>query len=224
MAASDYKLAIVILISGNGSNLQAIMDAINDDELPVKICAVFSNCQNAKGLHRATSAGIPTEVLNNKYFSDREAYDSALHTRIDHYRPDLVVLAGFMRILSRTFVTHYAGRLLNIHPSLLPAFTGLNTHQRVIEEGAREHGASVHFVTEELDAGPVIIQARIPVSNADSAETLAKKIKHLEHQIYPLVIHWFAEGRVRLQENRIVFDRKPLADPLDYPSIKKATR
>jgi len=224
MAASDQKLAIVILISGNGSNLQAIMDAIDHGELPATIRAVISSRQNAYGLQRAVTAGIPTEVLKHEDYLDRETYDHALQTRIDHYQPGLIVLAGFMRMLSANFVSHYAGRLLNVHPSLLPAFTGLNTHQRAIDAGAKEHGASIHVVTEELDAGPVIIQARIPVSGDDSTETLAAKIKQLEHRIYPLVIRWFAERRIHIQEDSVVFDGKPLTGPLDYPSIKKATR
>ena len=219
MAVEQPGLNIVVLISGQGSNLQAIMDAIARGDLPATLCAVISNRADAPGLERAARAGIPAETLSHRDFPDRQAYDRALQALIDRYHPDLVVLAGFMRILTPAFVAHYAGRLLNIHPSLLPAFTGLNTHQRALEAGVAEHGTSVHFVTADLDAGPVIIQARIPVRPDDTPQTLAARIKPLEHRLYPLVIRWFAQGRLRLRDGEIIFDGKPLSAPLDLANL-----
>ncbi|MCC5808941.1 MAG: phosphoribosylglycinamide formyltransferase [Ectothiorhodospiraceae bacterium] len=203
--------ALVVLISGAGTNLQALMDA---DDLPVNIKAVISNRADAGGLERARRAGIPTRVLPHQDFESREAYDSALAELIDAYRPDLVVLAGFMRILSDRFVEHYTGRMLNIHPSLLPAFRGLHTHRRALEAGCAEHGCSVHFVTPDLDAGPVIVQARVAVSRDDSETTLAARVQQQEHRIYPLAVRWFAEGRLRLCENGILMDGKPMTQPV----------
>ena len=197
------KLPLVALISGRGSNLKAIIDA--HDPL-VEIRAVISNRSQAQGLRYAEQAGIPTEILEHQSFQARLEFDLALQTCIDHYHPKLVILAGFMRILSPEFVAHYQGRLLNIHPSLLPAFKGLNTHQRVLDSGAKEHGASVHFVTAELDSGPVIIQARVPVLSDDDEATLAARVLHEEHRIYPQAIHWFAEGRLQLQGRTVLLD------------------
>ncbi len=219
MAVDPPRLNIVVLISGQGSNLQAIMDAIARGDLPATLRAVISNRADAPGLKRAARAGIPAETLSHRDFPDRQAYDRALRALIDRYHPDLVVLAGFMRILTPAFVAHYAGRLLNIHPSLLPAFTGLNTHQRALEAGMAEHGTSVHFVTADLDAGPVIAQARIPVRPGDTPQTLAARVKPLEHRLYPLVIRWFAQGRLRLRDGEIIFDGKPLPAPFDLANL-----
>jgi phosphoribosylglycinamide formyltransferase-1 len=199
------KLALVVLISGRGSNLKAIIDAA--DPL-VEIRAVISNRANATGLLYAQQAGIATEVLDHTPFDSRVAYDQALQICIDRYHPDLVALAGFMRILSPALVTHYRGRLINIHPSLLPAFKGLHTHKRVLESKMTEHGASVHFVTEDLDSGPVILQARVPVLPTDDENTLAARVLTVEHRIYPQVIHWFAEGRLQLQGQQVLLDGK----------------
>lgn len=196
---SQHRLPIVVLVSGGGTNLQSIIDAVQSQELPVDIRAVISNRTGAYGLERAAQAGIPGEVLNHKDFPDRESYDRALIDLIDRYTPGLVVLAGFMRILSDDFVRHYEGRMVNIHPSLLPKYRGLNTHQRCLEAGDAEHGATVHFVTPELDAGPVIIQARVPVKPGDSPEALAARVLKEEHRIYPTAIRWFAEGRLELK-------------------------
>ncbi len=219
MITSASPLPIVVLISGNGSNLQAIIDAIRTG-LPAEIRAVFSNNPQAYGLTRAREAGIPSEVIDHHQYNSREAFDQALMARIDHYQPKLVLLAGFMRILTDEFVNHYAGRMLNIHPSLLPRYQGLNTHQRVLDAGDNIHGVSVHFVTPELDSGPVILQAEIPVHAGDDADTLAERIHSQEHIIYPLVIRWFAEGRVRLQDNSVLLDDKPV-DSLRYdPSLQ----
>jgi len=221
---ADKPISLVVLISGNGSNLQAIMDAIKGGELPARIRAVISNQPEAYGLERARREDINTAVLRHRDYPDRTAYDAALQELIDSYQPDLVVLAGFMRILTPTLVGHYAGRMLNIHPSLLPAFSGLNTHQRVIDAGATEHGVSVHFVTAELDSGPVIIQARVPVTPQDTAATLAVKVHTQEHRIYPLAIRWFAEGRVRAQGKQVLFDGQPLTRPIDYQPAVHAPR
>lgn len=214
----DQPLRVLVLISGSGSNLQALIDA--QGQAPYRIVAVISNQHEAFGLERARRAGIPTEVLSHRAFPDRSAYDRALAEIIDRFEPGLVVLAGFMRILTPVFVARYAGRMMNIHPSLLPRHRGLHTHRRALEAGDTEHGASVHFVTDELDGGPLIIQARIPVLPGDDAETLAARVLTLEHQIYPLAVRWFAEGRLRLDS-----DGRPWLDdqPLDAP-YRFATR
>ncbi|MGC8732268.1 MAG: phosphoribosylglycinamide formyltransferase [Halothiobacillaceae bacterium] len=177
---------IVVLISGFGSNLQALIDAERRNELGGShIVAVFSNRADAFGLERARKAGLPTEVVSHKDFPAREAFDAALMERIDAYRPDLVVLAGFMRILTPAFVHHYAGRLINIHPSLLPKYPGMNTHARAIAAGDAEHGATVHLVTEGVDEGPIILQGRVPVMPDDTPETLQQRVHAIEHKIYP---------------------------------------
>lgn len=187
------KLSVVILISGRGSNMQAIVEA--RDPL-VEIRAVISNRADAAGLIFAQQQGIVTEVVDHKEFTTRETFDRALIACIDQYSPDLLVLAGFMRILTPEFVTHYEGRLINIHPSLLPKYKGLHTHARVLAAGETEHGATVHFVTAELDAGPTILQARVPVLPTDDENSLAARVLEQEHHIYPQAIHWFAAGRV----------------------------
>ena len=189
------KSPIVVLISGSGSNLQSIIDAAQRD-LPVDIRAVISNKADAYGLVRAREAGITTAVLDHTGYADRESYDAALQQLIDSYAPQLVVLAGFMRILSDGFVRHYEGRMINIHPSLLPKYRGLNTHARAIEAGDREAGCTVHFVTPELDAGPPILQACVPVHDDDSPESLAARVLEQEHRIYPEAIRLFVEGKL----------------------------
>ncbi|WP_455923810.1 phosphoribosylglycinamide formyltransferase [Pseudomonas putida] len=203
---------VVVLLSGTGSNLQALIDSVNQGagENPARIRAVISNRADAYGLERARHAGIDTAVLDHKAFEGREAFDAALVELIDGFSPDLVVLAGFMRILSPGFVRHYQGRLLNIHPSLLPKYKGLHTHQRAIEAGDAEHGCSVHFVTEELDGGPLVVQAAIPVQLDDTPATLAQRVHAQEHQIYPLAVRWFAEGRLRLDAHGALLDGQPL--------------
>lgn len=201
---------VVVLISGSGSNLQALIDSVAHDGNPARIAAVISNRADAYGLQRAKQAGIATELLDHKQFDGREAFDAALIQAIDVYQPDLVVLAGFMRILTPGFVQHYAGRLLNIHPSLLPRYKGLHTHQRALEAGDSEHGCSVHFVTEELDGGPLVVQAVLPVMAGDTAESLASRVHRQEHQIYPLAVRWFAEGRLRLDAQGAMLDGQPL--------------
>ena len=202
---------VVVLISGSGSNLQALIDNIAAGENPARIAAVISNRGDAYGLQRAQAAGSAAQVLDHKAFSDRESFDRALIEAIDGFDPQLVVLAGFMRILSGDFVRHYQGRLLNIHPSLLPKYKGLHTHQRALEGGEREHGCSVHFVTEELDGGPLVVQAVIPIAPADTPDSLAQRVHIQEHRIYPLAVRWFAEGRVRLSEQGASLDGQLLA-------------
>jgi len=189
---------IVVLISGSGTNLQAIMDASELADYPGSVVGVVSNKSDAYGLTRAESASIATVALSHKDFDSRESYDQALITKIDQFSPDVIVLAGFMRILSPAFVLHYQGKLVNIHPSLLPKYQGLNTHQRAIDAGDKEHGVSVHFVTEELDGGPVILQAKVPIFEGDSSDDLAARVHEQEHRIYPLVIKWLCQKRLSM--------------------------
>ncbi|MEB0041262.1 MULTISPECIES: phosphoribosylglycinamide formyltransferase [unclassified Pseudomonas] len=202
MSACD----VVVLLSGTGSNLQAMIERLHGVDQPARICAVISNRADAFGLQRAKAAGIETRVLDHTAFEGREAFDAALIELIDTFKPRLVVLAGFMRILSAAFVRHYQGRLINIHPSLLPRYKGLHTHQRVLEAGDSEHGCSVHFVTEELDGGPLVVQAVVSVESDDSPSSLAQRVHAQEHQIYPLAIRWFAEGRLSLDEHGASLD------------------
>lgn len=209
-AAAVSRLPIVVLVSGSGSNLQAIIDAAARD-LPVEVRAVISNRADCFALERARRAGIPDIFVDPKTYPHRAAYDTALAEVIDGFSPGLVVLAGFMRILSAEFVQHYQGRLINIHPSLLPKYRGLDTHARCLAAGDKEHGATVHFVIPELDAGPIILQARVPVQPDDTPETLAARVLEQEHRIYPLAIRWFAEGRLSLRDGVAYLDQKPLS-------------
>ncbi len=202
---------IVVLISGGGTNLQAIIDACTDSTYPAEVVAVVSNKADAYGLTRAENSDIATISLSHKEFDSREDYDQALIKKIDAFDADLIVLAGFMRILTPDFVQHYQGKLLNIHPSLLPKYQGLNTHQRAIDAGDEVHGVSVHFVTEELDGGPVILQAKVPVFEGDTSDDLAARVHEQEHRIYPLVVKWFAEKRLEMQGDNAVLDGNVLA-------------
>ncbi len=208
------KIRLVVLISGRGSNLQAILDQAVSGELPVEVAAVISNRPGVHGLERARQAGVPALELDHKNFADRPEFEAALIETIDRRQPDLVVLAGFMRVLTAGFTEHYRGRLLNIHPSLLPKFRGLHTHERAIAAGETEHGASIHFVTAELDGGPVIVQARVPVLPGDDSDALAARVLEQEHGLYPLAIRWFAEQRLRLEGEQVWFDGQPLVEPL----------
>ncbi|MCB5162166.1 phosphoribosylglycinamide formyltransferase [Marinomonas algarum] len=203
---------IVVLISGSGSNLQALIDQSLQGQLDVKIRAVISNKADAYGLERAKAAGIPTHTLNHRLFDSREAFDTELQQIIDQYSPKLVILAGFMRILTESFARHYEGRMLNVHPSLLPKFKGLNTHQRAIDAKENEHGVSVHFVSAELDAGAVIIQASTDIAHDETAESLAKKVHSLEHIIYPLAVKWLSEDRITFHDGKVSFDQKILPE------------
>jgi len=210
--SDDSKLPVVVLISGSGSNLQALIDGANTSGA-YEIVAVISNKPDAYGLVRAAQAGIATAVLDHREFADRATFDTALAGLIDGFKPGLVVLAGFMRILTPGFVRHYAGRMLNIHPSLLPKYQGLNTHARALEAGDVEHGCSVHFVTEELDGGPVVAQAKVAVLPGDTPQSLAARVLEQEHRLYPAVVRWFSEGRLRWNSTAPVFDNQPLAEP-----------
>lgn len=205
---------LVVLASSVGTNLQAILNAIAAGEINANVRAVISDKPQAFALERARSAGIAAEVLDPRAHATREAYDTALAAlidqHVDQHTPGLVVLAGFLRILTPAFVQHYAGRLLNIHPSLLPKYRGLHTHRRVLEAGDVEHGASVHFVTEELDGGPLVLQESLPVVPGDTEASLAARVQQLEHRIYPRAIGWFASGRLRLQDQSVMLDGKPL--------------
>ncbi|RWR00813.1 phosphoribosylglycinamide formyltransferase [[Pantoea] beijingensis] len=201
---------IVVLVSGNGSNLQAIIDACQQGRINGSLAAVFSNKAGVFGLQRASQAGIPAHALSPSQFSDRIAFDRQLMREIDAYAPDLIVLAGYMRILSPDFVAHYQGRMLNIHPSLLPKYPGLHTHRQAIENGDEEHGTSVHFVTDELDGGPVILQARVPIFADDSEAEVIARVQHQEHAIYPLVIDWFMTGRLAMRDRAAWLDDKKL--------------
>ena len=203
--------SIVVLISGSGRNLQAILAACSSRFLPAQISAAIANTANSYGLVRASHAGITAQVLSRKTYASRDRYDEALIDAIDQHQPDLVVLAGFMRILTPAFVQHYAGRLLNIHPSLLPKYQGLNTHQRAIDAGDTEHGCSVHFVTEQLDGGPVVLQAKVPLFSEDDVATLSERVHEQEHRIYPLVVRWFCQNRLQQQADQAWLDGNVLA-------------
>jgi len=206
------QVPIGVLISGTGTNLQAIIDAIESGKLDAKIEVVLSNKADAYGLVRARNHQIPTEVLNHKNFSSRETYDEAVVALLRERRVELVVLAGFMRLLSAVFVKAYSNRIMNIHPALLPAFPGLNVQQRALEHGARFSGCTVHFVNEECDEGPIIIQAVVPVLPDDTGETLAVRILEQEHRIYPRAIQLFAEGRLKIIGRRVLVGHPPQTD------------
>lgn len=201
---------IVVLISGAGSNMLALVDACRNGDIDAMVAGVLSNRPDAAGIQKARDRDIPTRVIDHKEFSDRAAFDKAMIEAIDEYSPDLVVLAGFMRILTADFVRCYEGRLLNIHPSLLPKYPGLNTHQRALDAGDSEHGVSVHFVTEELDGGPVIAQAVVRIEPEDDADSLKDKVHAREHVLYPIVVKWFTEGRLKLTPAGITLDGRPM--------------
>jgi len=211
---------IVVLFSGSGTNLQALLDASRTMDIGGRIVAAISNRPNAGGLARAGKAGVETAVLDHRTFPTREAFDAKLMDLIDGYNPDLVVLAGFMRILSDGFVRHYRGRMLNIHPSLLPLYPGLNTHERALEAGDSRHGATVHFVTEELDGGPAVLQATVPVHPDDDSRKLADRVLEREHQIYPRAVQWFCEGRLTLTAEGAAFDGEKLERPIQWPDAR----
>lgn len=202
---------IVVLISGSGSNLQAIIDSVKEQQ-DVNVVAVISNKADAYGLVRAKQAGIATHSIDHRQYESRQLFDQALMVLIDQYKPDLLVLAGFMRILTEPFVNHYLGHLINIHPSLLPKYTGLNTHQRVLDAHEKEHGCSVHFVTPVLDGGPVIIQGVIAVASGIDKQQLEKQVHCLEYKIYPIAIRWFAERRLALVNNTVILNGQVLPE------------
>lgn len=218
--ASLRKTRCVVLISGRGTNMSAILKATADADYPAEIVAVISNKPEATGLLLAQRAGVATEVVPSQGVTDREVYDQALLAAIDRHQPDLVILAGFMRILTPGFVAHYAGRMINIHPSLLPSFTGMHTHQRALDAGVHVHGCTVHFVTAELDHGPMIAQAVVPVYADDDAPKLAARVLKEEHRIYPAAVRWFAEGRLKVVGQRVLLTNEcATPDALIAPSL-----
>ena len=200
------RLPIAVLISGRGTNLQALIDACMRDDFPAQIVKVLSNVPGVYGLERATRAGIPTTVLDHKGYDSRDAFDNAVRQTIDETGAQLICLAGFMRRLGPTFIAHYRNRILNIHPSLLPAFPGLHVHERVIESGARFSGCTVHFVRAELDSGPIVLQTAVPVHANDTAESLAARVLNVEHEAFAQAVQWFAEGRITVEDETALVD------------------
>ncbi|WP_394169577.1 phosphoribosylglycinamide formyltransferase [Saccharospirillum alexandrii] len=201
---------IVVLISGGGSNLQSLLDQCQTDSMDANIVAVISNRPDAFGLSRARQAGVKALTLDHTGYADRAAFDAALAELIEAQKPDLIVLAGFMRILTDDFVRRFPGKMINIHPSLLPRYPGLNTHQRALDAGDSKAGATVHFVTAELDGGPPIAQVEVPISDQDDADSLARKVLVQEHRLYPTVVDWFVKGRLRLDASQVLLDEQPL--------------
>ena len=214
MADPAPQPKIVVLASGSGTNLQALIEATRERDFPGEIIAVGSNRPGAFALERAAQANIPTFVIDHTKSDSREAFDASLMAELHRHNPDVIVLAGFMRILTPDFVRAFRGRMLNIHPSLLPAYTGLNTHKRVLEAGDKVHGVSIHFVTEELDGGPVIAQSEIRVNDDDTPESLAERVQQQEHLLYPIVLRWFCEGRIQLSADGVDFDGSRLPSPM----------
>jgi phosphoribosylglycinamide formyltransferase-1 len=217
LSKTPKRASAAVLISGGGTNLQSIIDASGRDEIAVDLAVVVSNKPEANGLNRARKAEIPVECVANDDFADRPSFDQALIERIDLYSPDMILLAGFMRILTPQFVAHFEGRILNIHPSLLPAYSGLHTHQRAIDNKEEWHGCTVHFVTDQLDGGPPIIQGRVPVLPDDNADTLAARVLDVEHKIYPIAADLLAGGRVSCEYGVAYLDGKPMSEPIAYP-------
>lgn len=205
---------IVVLVSGSGSNLQAIIDQVASGELPVRISLVVSNNADAYALQRAESANISTSCIDHRSFSSRLEFDQALIDKIDQVKPDLLVLAGFMRILSAEFVAHYHNRLINIHPSLLPKYPGTDTHQRAIDANDEWHGVSIHFVVPEVDAGPVIVQGRLGIRLNDTPASLQQRIHLIEHKLYPLAVKWYAQGRLTISAGKVLLDGETVSDQL----------
>ncbi len=209
---------VVVMLSGSGSNLQAILDATASRRFPAEVVGVISDKSQAYGLERARLAGIPARCIERRAFADRAEFERGIEKAIDAFNPDFVALAGFMRILRGDLTRRFAGRMLNIHPSLLPKHKGLDTHQRALDEGDIEHGCTVHLVTPELDAGPGIIQATLPIGETSDADTLARRVLQLEHVIYPMALRWLAEGRLQTASERILLDGLPLDAPVVMPA------
>lgn len=203
---------LVILISGNGSNLQAIINACQKQQIIAKISAVFSDNPTAYGLERAKQATIPVIVIPRLNYTDKNVYNALLMNKIVSYKPDLIVLAGYMHILAVNFINHYLGKIINIHPSLLPKYPGLDTYRKALANGDKEHGTSVHFVTEKLDAGPIILQAKVPIFAEDKTQDVITRVQKQEHRIYPLVISWFVKGRLNLINNSVFLDGYKLSE------------
>ncbi len=213
------QLTLVVLISGSGSNLQAIIDAIESGSLDAHILAVISNRPDAYGLTRARQHNIPAISLDHQQFASRQVFDQQLQRTIDELQPDWLLLAGYMRILSTEFIDHFAPHILNIHPSLLPKYQGLGTHQRALDNQDSEHGVSIHIVTAELDSGPVILQGWFRIETGDNRESLQQKAHQLEHQMYPLVLQWISEQRLQLRKGQPEFDGHPLQQPLIFNDL-----
>ncbi|MFK7795544.1 MAG: phosphoribosylglycinamide formyltransferase [Gammaproteobacteria bacterium] len=218
MSESANKIAV--LVSGGGTNLQSIIDNIHLGDCAAEIECVISNVADVYALTRADNANIPHHVISHKDSSSRAEFEQALISKLDSYDVDMIVLAGFMRILESTFISHYPGRILNIHPSLLPKYSGLNTHQRVLESGDSSHGCSVHFATTELDGGPVILQASVTILDNDDAQILAKRVLEKEHIIYPKCVQWLCENRIYYQQGCAYFDNQRLTSPLQLEKIQ----
>ncbi len=212
MSKGHCKTAI--LISGSGSNLQSFIDRVDSGEIHLELSVVFSNKPDAYGLQRAQQAGIATACIEHGSYDDRETFDRAVAAKLDEWQPELLILAGFMRILGPWFVKHYEGRVLNIHPALLPAYPGLDTHQRVLDAGETWHGSSVHFVTEELDGGPCILQGKLPVDQNETADQLCARVQAVEHQIYPQAADWFGKGRLQFNDGSAWLDGNRLDEPV----------
>lgn len=210
----NQPLRVVALISGGGTNLQSIIDSCVSGAIDAVVVAVISNRPDVYGLHRAETAGIPCHTLDHRKYHSREAFDAALRELIDCFNPDLVVQAGFMRILTANFVNHYAGHMLNVHPSLLPDLPGLDTHQRALDKGLRRHGASIHFVIPKLDSGPLVLQAAVDIKPGDTAKSLAARVLIEEHRIYPVAVGWFVGGRLRSDGQTAWLDGEPIHDAL----------
>ena len=211
---SESACRTAILISGSGSNLQSFIDRVAGGKTSLDLAVVFSNRPDAYGLTRAREAGIDTACIEHGNFESRELFDMAVATELDKHQPELLILAGFMRILSPWFVNHYEGRILNIHPALLPLYPGLNTHQRVLDAGDEHHGSTVHFVTEELDGGPRILQGRLTVAPTTDPDELMSRVQAVEHQIYPTAADWFGQGRLKFHNGSTYLDDKPLEEPV----------
>lgn len=211
---NNHRCKTAILISGSGTNLQSFIDRAVGGDIELDLCVVFSNRPDAYGLVRAEKAGIATACIEHGNYADREDFDRAVAAKLDERQPGLLILAGFMRILSPWFVGHYKGRILNIHPALLPAYPGLDTHQRVLDAGDEWHGSTVHFVTEELDGGPRILQGRLAVDPQETADQLCARVQAVEHQIYPEAANWFGQGRLEFKNNKAWLDGKLLEEPV----------
>ncbi len=216
MNQTTAQTSAAVLISGGGTNLQAFIDATQTGKLDLDLRVVLSNKSQAAGLNRARKASISVECVEHRDYPERRNFDAALVTTLDQYEPDLIILAGFMRILTPVFIDHYAGRIFNIHPSLLPKYPGLDTHQRAIDAGDDWHGSTVHFATEELDGGPRIIQGRVPVLADDTAESLAARVLQVEHQIYPSAAALYAAGRLEYRDGDAWLDGQRLEEPLQH--------
>lgn len=221
---SSASKRLVILVSGGGSNLQSLIDGCLNGDINATVSAVISNNPDAGGLERAAKASIPNVAIDHRAFESREAFDLALSELIDSFSPDLVILAGFMRILTPGFVDHFLGRMMNIHPSLLPAYPGLHTHRRAIEAGDKKAGATVHFVTPELDGGPSIVQAQVDIESSDDQATLASKVLAFEHKIYPEAVKWFCDDRLIMDNNGVKLDNQPISEHgIIYNSIEPSS-